>query len=306
MAFFSVIISVYNKETYISSTIKSVLKQTFTDFSLIIVNDGSTDKSLDIITTITDDRITVINTKNQGASKCRNTGLKAASNNFIALLDGDDLWDDNYLKIMHKCILEYPEKSVFTAALAQKYGSKIVPVKYNFTQKSIFEVRNFFKSSSGYSLLSSSSIVFKKTILEKTGYFDSSIASGQDTDLWIRIGLYYDVLFINKVLAYYRYAPNSLSNITFDPNKKPRFNKYLKEEKRNHPLKAFLDRNRYSMALLSKVQGDKKNYSFYTSHLNTANLSFRQNILLKSPQRLLKLFLKLKSLKGEKIYYPNN
>lgn len=304
MAFFSIIISVYNKEKYISSTIESVLNQSYADFEIIVVNDGSTDDSLTIINAIKDNRIKIISTENQGASECRNTGIKAASTNYIALLDGDDLWDKDYLKLMHQCILEHPKHQVFAAGLAQKYDSKIVPVTYNFTQNSLFEVRDFFESSSNYSLISSSSVVFHKNILEKTGYFDSSIASGQDTDLWIRIGLYFEVVFINKILTYYRFAPNSLSNTTFSLSKKPRFDKYCHEEKDNKNLKAFLDRNRYAMAILSKVQNDKENFNYYTSQLDPSNLSFKQNFILKSPTWLLKLLLHIKRLKGEKIYYP--
>lgn len=306
MAFFSIIISVYNKEKYIKTTIESVLNQSFADFEIIIVNDGSTDKSLEIINTIKDHRIKVITTKNKGASECRNTGIKAATTHFIALLDGDDLWAKNFLEQIHECILNYPEINVFATALAHQYGSKIVPVNYSFNQKSLFKERNFFKSSLDYTLLSSSSTVFNKKILDKTGNFDSAITSGQDTDLWIRIGLYYNVLFINKILAYYRDVPNSLSNTISDVNKKPKFDKYFNEEKENKDLKIFLDRNRYSMAILSKLQNDKKNFSYYTSHLDTANISSRQKFLLKSPKWVLKLLLKIQSFKGEKIYYPKS
>ncbi len=305
-SFFSVVISVYNKAEYIQKTISSVLNQSFEDFELIVINDGSTDTSEQLINIFKDKRLRLITTQNQGASNARNTGIREASSNYIALLDGDDLWDTDYLKTIHEAIIKYPKIKVFASALAQKYKSKVIPVNYNFTQESLFEVHDYFKSSLKYSLLSSSSIVFNKAILSEIGDFDASIASGQDTDLWIRIGLNFEIVFANKILAFYRHVPNSLSNTTASPERKPKFDKFLDEEKDNIYLKKFIDRNRYAMAILSKLNNNDEYSSYYISNLNTKNISLIQLILLKSPKWLLVLLLKIKSLKGEKTYYPLN
>ena len=303
--YFSVVISVYNKAHFVSETLNSILNQDFTDFEIIIVDDGSTDNSLEVLNSFTDDRISIFSTKNQGASKARNTGIKKTSANYIALLDGDDIWKTSYLQYMHDAICKFPDIKIFTAGIAQNYDNKVVPANYSFKQKTLYKTHNYFEASKGYSLIHSSSVVFNKSILAKTGLFDTSIVSGQDTDLWIRFGMYYDILFINKLLAHYNHYPLSLSNTTFELSKKPKFDKYLDEEKENKSLKSFLDKNRYSMAILSKLQNDKKHFQYYTLHLNPKNLNFKQNLLLKSPKWLLKLLLKMKSLKGEKIYYPN-
>ena len=305
MAFFSIIISVYNKEKHIKNTLDSVINQSFKDFEIIIVNDGSTDNSENIINSIKDKRIKLITTKNLGVSNARNIGLKEASANYISLIDGDDSWEGSYLQHMFDAIEKFPEIKIFTAGLAQKYDTKTVPVAYSFKQTELYGIYNYFKASEKFSIIHSSSIVFSKSILTKTGVFDTSIVSGQDTDLWIRFGLYFDVLFINKQLAYYNYYPSSLSNTTFDLSKKSKFDKYYTEEKENKELKVFLDRNRYSMAILSKIQNDKKHFNYYTSHLDTNNLNFKQNFLLKSPKWLLQLLLKIIALKGEKVYYPS-
>lgn len=306
MVFFSVIISVYNKEKCIKNTIESVLNQSFKDFEVIVINDGSTDNSQKIIQSFKDKRIKLITTKNQGASKARNTGIQEASANFIALLDGDDTWEGSYLQDMHNAIRTFPKLEVFTCGISQKYENKTVPVTYSFEQKDLYGKHNFFEASKKYALITSSSIVFNKNVLIKTGIFDTSIVSGQDTDLWIRFGLHYDILFINKRLVYYNFNSSSLSNTTFELTKKLKFDKYVDEEKQNKNLKVFLDRNRYSMAILSKLQNDQSHFDYYSSHLNSNNLSLRQRLLLKSPKWLLKLLLKIIALKGEKIYYPNN
>lgn len=303
-ASFSVIISVFNKEKYIKATIESVLQQSFKDFELIIVNDGSTDQSLDIIKSFDDERIKIITTKNQGASQCRNTGIKAARNSFIALLDGDDLWENNYLQTIKVAIQDYPEYSVFATAIAHKYKNKIVPAIYSFKQNKFSEVRNFFESSLNHTILTSSSIVFKKNIIEKTGYFDNAIESGEDTDFWIRIGINYSIVFINKILAYYNYVPESISNTVFSVKSKPKYNKYLKEEQYDEHLKIYLDRNRFPMAILSKLERDKESFRYYKSHINPNNLRLSQNIILNSPRWFIRFLLRIKSLKGEKLYYP--
>lgn len=301
---FSVIISVYNKEKYIESTIESVINQSYENFELILVNDGSTDNSLSIINSIKDDRIRLISTENHGVSKCRNTGILAASNDYVALLDGDDLWDIDYLKNIKQAIIKFPDASVYSTALAHKYKDKVIPATYNFKQDELSEVRNFFKSSLDHTILTSSSIVFKKSILQKTGYFDTTIESGEDTDFWIRIGMNYNIVFINKILSYYNYVPESISNTVFTVKNKPKYNKYFKEEQYDKHLKIYLDRNRFPLAILSKLERDKESFRYYKSHINPNNLRFSQNIILNSPRWFIRFLLRLKSLKGEKLYYP--
>ncbi len=302
--FFSIVISVFNKEQYIKNTVESVLNQTYKNFEIIIVDDGSTDNSVNVIKSINNKRIKLIITKNRGASNARNTGINSATSDFIALLDGDDTWESSYLQYMYDAISKFPEIKIFTAALAQKYQNKIVPVTYSFKQLELYNIHNYFKSSQKFSLIHSSSIVFHKSILKRTGLFDTSIVSGQDTDLWIRFGLYFDLVFINKQLSYYNFIPSSLSNTTFRLSDKCKFDKYLREEKENKYLKSFLDRNRYSMAIMSKMQNDQTHFSYFTSHLDAKNLTLRQNLFLKSPRWVLQFLLRIKSLKKEKLYYP--
>jgi glycosyltransferase involved in cell wall biosynthesis len=303
MSIFSVVISVYNKADYIENTLKSVVNQSFDDFEVIVVNDGSSDNSLEIINSINDDRISVITTENLGASMARNKGIEESNSDFIALLDGDDYWDKDYLKTIYDAISIFPNQKVFSVAIAQKYKNKIVPVNYSFNQTETFRIHNFFESSKKYSLLSSSSVVFHKAIIKQTGKFDPNIVSGQDTDLWIRFGLNNDIVFINKQLVTYTHNTNSLSNTTFNLSQKPKFNNYLTFEKDNHLLKAYLDKNRYSMAILSKFQNDKKSFEFYLNNIDFKNLNTKQKLLLISPLWFLKLLQKVKSIKGEKIYY---
>lgn len=299
----SVIISVFNKEQYIYNTIQSVLNQTFSDFEIIIINDGSTDQSETIIKTFTDARIHYIKQPNKGAATARNTGIAKANTNFVALLDGDDTWHNTYLESIINAKNNFPEALVFASAVAHKYDTELVPVPYNFKIDGKISIKNYFKNSKKHSLLTSSSTAFKTDILLTTGNFDTSIKSGEDTDMWIRIGLNFPIVFINKILVYYNYSDSSLSNTTFNLSAKPKYDKYDAEEKNNPEVKAFIDKNRYSLALLSRLQNDNQAFNFYHSKIDRSSLTLKQNILINSPKWILKALLQLKALKGKKVYY---
>ncbi|MGB3605774.1 MAG: glycosyltransferase [Psychroserpens sp.] len=302
--FFSVVISVYNKELFISKTLNSVLNQTFKDFEVIIINDGSTDQSLDILNAFEDQRITIISQENAGASQARNTGMAVAKGVFIALLDGDDLWEPLFLESIHELTKKHPSYSVFGAAIAHKHEQKITPVPYSFEHFKDERILDYFKASKRHTILSGSSTIFRKDILKKTGNFDTTIASGQDTDLWIRIGLNYPIVFLNTVLVYYVQNEHSLSNITTDVNAKSKLDKYLEEEKTNSDLKIFMDNNRFSLAILGRLNHNERAYNYYKSGISQQHLSLKRRILLNAPKWMIKLFLNFKKAKKEKTYFP--
>ena len=211
---FSVIIPVYNKEKQLSNTIESVIKQRFEDFELIVVNDGATDTSEAIIKSFTDPRIHYIKQENQGVSVARNTGIKAANADYIALLDADDIWKENYLEKINALIDEYPKQHVFAAVCTIESRGKMYKPTYsiaNLSPNKSFVV-SYFTSSYINTILTSSSTVLHKDVFEKIGYYNPSLPSGEDTDLWIRLGIDYTVVFLNTPLATYRYEPTSLSN----------------------------------------------------------------------------------------------
>ncbi|QWF70713.1 glycosyltransferase family 2 protein [Methylomonas paludis] len=112
---FSVVIPLYNKAHIIIRTLTAVLTQTFSEFEVVIVNDGSTDNSLEIISKIAsgDARIRIINQVNQGVSVARNTGVKSANYDYIAFLDADDEWLPGYLQKMREAIQQFPDAVIW-------------------------------------------------------------------------------------------------------------------------------------------------------------------------------------------------
>ena len=105
---FSIVIPLFNKEKEIQQTLESVLKQTFHDFEVIIINDGSTDKSEQIVNSFTDDRILLISTDNKGVSQARNFGINYANGEIIAFIDADDYWFPNHLEELVKLYYRFP------------------------------------------------------------------------------------------------------------------------------------------------------------------------------------------------------
>lgn len=122
----SIVIPLYNKEQTIINTLNSVFKQTYSNFEIVIINDGSTDNSVKIINQNFDDaRIRIINQKNAGVSAARNKGIEESRGEWISFLDGDDEWLPNYLEEVQKAIEKYPNNSIIiTGRYSQNYLTK--------------------------------------------------------------------------------------------------------------------------------------------------------------------------------------
>ena len=195
--YFSVIVPLYNKAAYITKTIRSVLSQTHPDFEVLIVDDGSTDNSLDVVKAITDKRITIIFQENKGVSAARNTGIKAAKYNLIALLDADDWWDETYLEEMLGLIRDYPAVSLYCSQFASVFKGKIFPI-VDISQKTDC----FDGFQEGIQLkhlpVHTSATIIKKEVLQQSGLFDERISLFEDHDLYIRISLFSKWAYINK------------------------------------------------------------------------------------------------------------
>lgn len=113
---FSIIIPLYNKADYIAETLKSVLNQTYCDYEVIVVNDSSTDNSLEVASSFQDERIHIYTKENEGVSAARNYGIMHAKYDYIAFLDADDIWESDYLECQKKLIEIYPDAGIYSTA----------------------------------------------------------------------------------------------------------------------------------------------------------------------------------------------
>ncbi|MBE0390899.1 glycosyltransferase family 2 protein [Flavobacterium sp. PL002] len=295
MPFFSVIIPLYNKENFIEATLKSVLAQTFTDYEIIVIDDGSTDSSASIIKGYTDIRIRYFRTANKGVSSARNYGIQNATANYITFLDADDYWYPNFLDVMFKNSNKEPKIRVFSAAIEIETNNTTFPAAYSILQKNEYEIVNYFSASFKETVICTSCAVFHKTIFDKVGFFDTQLKSGEDTDLWIRIGLEYPVLFSWEILTRYVYDQNSLSKNKNFLHTKPDFTAFAIAEKTDPLLKKFLDLNRFSLAIKFKLAGNKNAFRNQCKAIDRSNLSIQKRIVLLLPAFILQILIRFKT-----------
>lgn len=289
--FFSVIIPLYNKEGYIEDTIKSVLDQTFTEFEVIIINDGSTDKSSQLALNFKDSRIHLTKQKKQGASIARNTGIEQSKGKYIALLDADDIWQPDHLYELKKLIKEFPEAGLYCSNYEINYNGKFIkPASLNFDYgDTLLIVKDYFTSSIINSVAWTSSTSFTKDTFEKLGRFNPKLKTGQDIDLWIRFALDYKIAFNPKItMRYNNFDINSLSKKEFNEDRYMLINNYASEETTNEALKKYLDVNRYAVALRCKMNNEIELYKKLKKEISYSNLNFKQKVILHAPKFMLK------------------
>ena len=208
MKMFSVIIPLYNKEKSIKQTLETVLKQSFKDFEVIIVNDASTDNSLKIVEFIKDERIRIINKANGGVSSARNRGILEAKGDYIAFLDADDFWDTSYLMIMNELINDFNDASIFSCQFGYLNNNDIYPA--NSIHKKRGYIDNYYLEANKAPLIHTSSVIIKKNCFEIVGLFNTKYRRGEDVDMWCRLVDNFKHAFEPSLLSYYvLYSENS-------------------------------------------------------------------------------------------------
>ena len=245
---FSVIIPLYNKRFSIAATLQSVLGQSFSDFEVIVVDDGSTDGSGQVVKQFSDKRIRLIEKKNGGVSSARNTGIQAAKFQHVALLDGDDLWNPAYLDEQYKLIHDFPKAKMWSVNYAVKKGERIIPCEQGWGEGFRGYVNGYFERTNHNDLFFSSGVVIDKMVFEQVGFFDERIALSEDLDMWYRIILHYPVVYNDNVLVIYN--QNAENRVAYDTGI-------------HFPLpKDF-------MYYIDKFQADFENNPYFSSFLNT-------------------------------------
>src|SRR5690606_13470951 len=203
---FSVVIPLYNKEKDFPLTLQSVLKQNFSDFEVVIVNDGSTDGSLAIAEAAAakDRRIKIFSKKNEGLAATRNFGVEKAAANDVVFLDADDYWYPNHLENMMAILTKYPDAQWYATAYEKKYNEKLThkmvsPISE--MSNNWIEKVNFFENSMADSLVTGSTFGMKRSFFLNLGGHNTNVTFAEDTDLWIRAALAEPVAFSNNISA---------------------------------------------------------------------------------------------------------
>jgi glycosyltransferase involved in cell wall biosynthesis len=213
MATFDVIIPAYNAVQYLGFAIESVISQDFEDWQIVLVDDGSTDNTAEVIAPYRDrlgPKLKYIMQENRGLPAARNAAIRNSSSEFLALLDADDLWLPSRLSESLKVMTERPNAGLSYGLIAgidpeDRIGSTWVG-NLKHAEGRIAPYIYMRKVE-----LPCPTMTFRRRCVEDVGMFDESMRATEDRDLWLRIALKYEVAFIPKVLAYYRLSPNSMS-----------------------------------------------------------------------------------------------
>lgn len=210
----SVIIPTYNHATYVGQAVESVLNQTYRDLEVIVINDGSTDETWDVLYPYIKD-IRYFYQRNSGESSARNRGIKKARGKYIAFLDADDLWAPERLAFQVPLIEKNPEVGlVYSESYRTAADGTILELALREHDRRHLS-GNIFPYLLCWNVISTQTVLVRKECFERVGLFDETLSSGElvheDYDMWLRVVRYYPVLFVDKPLAYSRHHGHNQS-----------------------------------------------------------------------------------------------
>jgi glycosyltransferase involved in cell wall biosynthesis len=193
--FISVVIPTYNRVTFLKDAIDSVLAQTFLDFELIVVDDGSTDDTPKLLSSY-NNKVRVITQTNQGPSAARNRGIETAKGEWIAFLDSDDVWKPDKLKKQVQFITDNPDTKICqTEEVWIRNGKRVNPKK-----KHEMHSGWIYEKCLPLCIVSPSSVMIHQDVFEKAGLFDETMLACEDYDLWLRVTPHYPVFLVREQL----------------------------------------------------------------------------------------------------------
>lgn len=209
----SVIIPAYNVERTILQTISSIQKQTFKDLEIIVINDGSSDRTLELLSTITDARLKVYSYPNGGLPTARNRGIYRARGEYISFIDADDLWTVDKLEKQLAALQANPDAGVayswFTIMIEPEDTADVSFVlgKRVFFQRNVYDrllIDNFVGNGSN--------LLVKSSAIESVGNFDPSLKSCEDWDYYLRLARQTDFVVVPEYQIFYRKTAGTMSS----------------------------------------------------------------------------------------------
>ncbi len=224
---FSVIIPLYNKADTIARTVRSVVAQTFNDWELIVVNDGSTDDSLSVAKQLSKDiPMRIIDKPNGGVSSARNAGAEVAVGRYIALLDGDDAWHSCHLRYISEAIDSYPTVGFFGCGY-EKHSNNWRYFTIPWGGCRIADVYAIFRFGQP---INSSTVAIRRDLWEKVRGFNEQLSFYEDYEFFFRLGLYTKCCVVRKI-----------SGIYYDDAKEQATKRHRELSKSTRPQLAFVD-----------------------------------------------------------------
>lgn len=206
--FASIIIPSYNHSGFVAEAIQSVLHQTFTDYEIIVIDDGSTDDTREVVTQF-GHRVRYLWQENQGLSAARNKGIAAAYGEFIGLLDADDLYEPDFLATMDKLCKEDPTAdAIYCVSRCIDIENHPLPQRIG----KVYPDEQFFDALKRGGFFPPVCMFARKKCYESVGMFDPTFQGSADWDIWLRMAQRFKVVGTEAVLTRYRVVPWSMSS----------------------------------------------------------------------------------------------
>lgn len=269
--YFSVVIPLYNKQSHVKETIQTVLAQTFQDFEIVVVNDGSKDDSVKIVQSIEDRRIRIIHQENQGVSVARNKGIKESSAEYIAFLDADDIWLPDFLKVIYDLTIQFPNAGMFSTQYEKmdNAGNKTaIKLKYLPSKEYVGIIPNYFKSVVlGDNIVWTSALCIpKKVFIENNIWFPVGEKYGEDQHVWARVAMLFDIAYNTKVCALYMIEAENNTIVNILKEKDPHesilslraYRDSIKDEEKLKYFDKYIEKNIINFIILNMERDDKK------------------------------------------------
>lgn len=205
----SVIIPAYNAERTILETIASVQQQTFSDFEIIVINDGSTDRTLELVQGIQDERVKIFSYENGGLPVARNRGISRAKGEFIAFIDADDIWTSDKLELQVALLQQHPEAGVAYSwsRFMNERGELSYVVDDRHIEGNVYEkllLNNFLNNGS--------SLLVRREAIESAGKFDPTLKSCEDWDFYLRLAAKWSFVLVPKPQILYRQSSTAMTS----------------------------------------------------------------------------------------------
>lgn len=298
---FSVVIPVYNKAETISRSLNSVLSQTYKNYELIVINDGSTD-NINAVLEEYGKKIRIINQENHGVSAARNRGIEEATGQYICFLDADDEWLPNHLEELYKAILLYPEEVFFSTLPRQVKPDGSVHSRIELLKANEFYtvIDDYFEMILKYShmFVNTDVVCISANIIKKENFVVGE-SKGEDTDLWYRLAAKHNLVLIKIETAIYHQENSTATRSGFNPDNwifatrnNLLYDKAIKKSKRKNIAKV-MDRWRCARCRDLLVEGNRADaIAILKTVKYKSEIRFLASLLLCFlPARLLKQLL---------------
>jgi glycosyltransferase involved in cell wall biosynthesis len=204
----SVVIPAWNAEATVLDTVRSVLRQTFSAFELIVIDDGSTDATVELLRRVDDPRVRVHRCPNAGLPAARNRGIERSTGEFVSFIDADDEWTPDKLELQLRALRESPGAGLAYSwtAFIDRRGDFLFAKERSRSEGDVYEdlVRHCF-------LASGSNALVRRSCLEEVGGFDTTLAAAQDWDLYLRIAARWPFALVPRYQVLYRLTDDTMS-----------------------------------------------------------------------------------------------